>query len=209
MKNRRAYSKGAKTIFANGLLFRNPLLIGALGMYPVIAAGYTLKNAAALSVLFLLIAVPAELTLCFTGIFIPRWSRPGAALIVSAAFYIPAAFITNKMFTGSIAELGMAAGLMVCNSAVYSRADEYAPEHIALAVAADAFGASVGFAAVICLTAAVRELWLTGGVWNAAGQKAGGGLSMPFAGFILLGFLAAFVQWINAKRTEKSVGRKA
>ncbi len=202
-RDSRLFYREAGAIFRNGALFRNPVLVGALGLYPVVAAGTGLKNAAALSLLFLFLAVPSQILMCLFGILMPRWMRPAAVLFVTAAFYIPAAGATGAILPGSVENLGMAAALMACNSVLYSRAEEYAPEHILLAVAADAAGCSVGFAGVIGLIAALRELWLTGGVWDSGAVGAGGGLDLPFAGFILAGFLAALVQRVNIRRSRR------
>lgn len=208
MKDKQFIRRAAGTIFRNGFIFRNPVIIGALGMYQVVAAGYNLKNAVTMSVLFLLITLPAGLAMCFIGMALPDWVRPGVALAVSALFYIPAVYIMDNILPGSVNSLGLAAALMISNSAVYSRVGEYAPAHVAVAVLADIAGNSAGFAAVACITSVARELWLTGGVWGTSGKGIGGGFSYPFAGFIVLGVLAAVVQWINLKRTEKYAERK-
>ncbi|HEX3017252.1 MAG TPA: Rnf-Nqr domain containing protein [Caproicibacter sp.] len=203
--NGRVLIRGAGTIFRNGVLFRNPVLVGALGLYPVAAAGFGLKNAAVLSILFVFIALPSQVLLCLTGMLVPRWARPAAALLVTAAFYIPAARAVDWLMPGYLENLGMAAALMACNSIIYSRTEEYAPEHILLAVSADALGCSLGFAGVICLISAVRELWLTGGVWDsgAVGDGIGTGLNLPFAGLILAGLLAALIQWVNIRYADR------
>lgn len=205
MNNRLRWFRGTGVIFRSGLLFRNPVVVGALGLYPVVAAGFGLKNAAALSLLFLLVSLPCEAVLCVAGLFIPKWMRPAAVLAVSAAFYVPASLVLNLALPGTVDGLGMAAALTVCNSVLYSRAEEYAPEHILPAVLADAAGCSVGFAAVLCLVASVRELWLTGGVWGAgaAGDGIGEGFDLPFAGFLLLGMAAAAVQGMNLRRDAR------
>lgn len=208
MKDKSFIQKAAGTIFANGFVFRNPVLIGALGMYQVVSAGYSLKNAVTMSLLFLFIALPAGLVMCLIGMALPDWIRPGAALTVSALFYIPAAYIIDAVLPGSISSLGFAAALMICNSAVYSRVGEYAPGHVAVAAVADIAGNSAGFAAVACVTAFIRELWLTGGVWGASGKGIGSGMSLPFAGFIILGILAAFIQWLNSRRKVKYAEKK-
>lgn len=206
MNNRLRYFRGTGLIFRSGVLFRNPVAVGALGLFPVVAAATGLKDAAALSLLFLLISVPSELVLCGAGMLVPKWVRPAAVLIVSAVFYVPAVLLLGAVMPGSVERLGMAAALMICNSVLYSRAEEYAPEHIFPAVLADAAGCSVGFAAVVCLVASVRELWLTGGIWGhgTAGQGAGAGLDLPFAGFLLVGLLAALIQKINLRREENA-----
>lgn len=205
MDNGRVFLRGAGAIFWNGVLFRNPVLVGALGLYPVAAAGFGMQNAAALSILFVFLALPSQLLLCLVGMLIPKWARPAAVLLVTAAFYLPAARAVQRLLPGSMESLGMAAALMACNSILYSRAEEYAPEHIFLAVGADALGCSAGFAAVICLVSALREFWLTGGVWSSGtpGSGIGAGLDLPFAGFLLAGLLAALVQWINIRRADR------
>ncbi len=202
MDERLRYFRGTGIIFRSGLLFRNPVAVGALGLYPIVAAGFGLKNAVALSLLFVLIALPSELVLCVAGLLVPKWARPAAVLLVSAVFYVPAMLILRRAMPENADALGMAAALTTCNSVLYSRAEEYAPEHILPAVLADAAGCSIGFAAVFCLVASARELWLTGGVWNlgTAGEGVGSGAELPFAGFLLVGLLAALVQQINLKR---------
>ena len=208
MKNNKTLFREVIKIFFNGVFFKNPVLVGALGLYPVVAAGYNLKNAVELSLLFLFISLPTALLFCLVGEMFPLWLRPGLVLAASAIFYLPGAWLTDKLIPGSIAALGMFAGLMICNSMILSRANDYAPTHIGWAVAADSLGCAVGFTLVICLTAAVRELWLKGSLWHAntgVYGTADGSVSLPFFGFILLGFLAAFVQWVNEKRSQKSV----
>lgn len=203
MDERLRYFRGTGVIFRSGLIFRNPVLVGALGLYPIVAAGFGLKNAVVLSLLFLLIAIPSEIVLCVAGLLIPKWARPAVVLLVTAAFYIPAALVLRGMLTDNWDTLSMAAALTTCNSVLYSRAEEYAPEHILPAVMADAAGCAAGFAAVLCLVASVRELWLTGGVWDLGTGGVGGGMNLPFTGFLLIGLLAALVQRINLSRSSR------
>ncbi|MFU0832065.1 MAG: Electron transport complex protein RnfE [Oscillospiraceae bacterium] len=212
MKYNRMLIRGARSIFLNGLLFRNPILIGALGMYPIAAVAYSVKNAAALSILFLTVSVPVSLVLCLAGMLVPRWFRPALVLLVSACFYVPAGYLANLILPDSVSSLGMAAGLTICNSVIYSRAEEYAPEHLAAAAAADSLGCSAGFALTAYLVALLRGaaqkgISLPGGLNFVIGDAA----KLPFAGFLLIGFFAALVQWINrlrARRGEKRINRR-
>jgi Na+-transporting NADH:ubiquinone oxidoreductase subunit NqrD len=212
MKNKRLLIKEANTIFLNGMFFKNPILVGALGLYPIVAAGYNLKNAVELSLLFLFISLPTSLLFCLIGEMVPLSVRPGLVLCGCALFYIPAAWLTQRIIPGSIESLGMLAGLMICNSMILSRVNDYAPTHIGIAVFADTLGCSVGFALVICLVSVIRAAWLKSGIWQTnigiygTGEK---GISLPFFGFILLGFFAAFVQFINKKRSTKAAKRRA
>ncbi|NLG92672.1 MAG: hypothetical protein GX485_03790, partial [Clostridiales bacterium] len=61
MRNRRILLRETGTIFLNGVLYKNPVLVGALGMFPVVFAGNNLKNAAVLSLLYFFLSVPLSL----------------------------------------------------------------------------------------------------------------------------------------------------
>jgi Na+-translocating ferredoxin:NAD+ oxidoreductase RnfE subunit len=211
MNRKRGLFHETSKIFLNGLYFKNPVLIGALGLYPVVAAGYNLRNAVELSLLFLFLAVPTSLLSCLIGGLVPLWLRPALVLATSAVFYLPAAWLTEQLIPGSIAALGMFASLMICNSVILSRANDYAPTHIGWAVAADALGCSMGFSAVICLSAVLREFWLKGSLWHintgfyGTSDKS---VSLPFFGFIVVGFFAAFIQRVNQNRGRRAEKRE-
>ena len=68
----RSTLRETRTVFTNGLFFKNPVLIGALGLYPVVAAGYNLRMAVELSILLFLITLPTGLVCCFLGGLIPN-----------------------------------------------------------------------------------------------------------------------------------------
>ena len=163
----RSTLRETRTVFTNGLFFKNPVLIGALGLYPVVAAGYNLRMAVELSLLLFLMTLPAALTCCLLGGLVPNWLRPGAVLAVNAVFYLPAAWCLNQLFPGSLHSLGIYAGLTICNSMVLSRCNDYAPYHLARAVLADVFGCMIGYSLVLCGFACLREFLQRGSVWNA------------------------------------------
>lgn len=186
------------------------MLVGALGIYPMIVACQTLRNALELSVMLAAMSIPAGLILCFTGNLVPVWVRPALSAIVSALLYIPASALMESLFPGAIQSLGMAAAIMAVNSMVLSRSAQYAPDHIPSAVLADSLGCSLGGALVMCIAAVIREFLAYGSVimQRSAFAYGGKGVGLPFFGFILLGFMAAFVQYINRRRAEHSSGKK-
>ncbi len=190
-----------RVVSRSAAFYRNPVLAGALALYPVAAAGVGMRNAAALSVLFVLTALPVQAALCLTGMLFPAWARPAAVLAACAVFWVPAALAAERLVPGSLDALGTAACLTACSSALYVRAAGYAPEHILPAALADAVGYSLGFAGVLFLVSAARQLWLEGGPW---GGPAGGGAGLPFAGFLLLGFLAALLRAIRLRRARRA-----
>lgn len=192
-----------KTIFLNGLLFKNPVVIGALGLYPVAAAGYNLKNAAALSFMMLIMMLPVCLISGWVGNRIPFWIRPAMVLALSALCYLPAILLLNRVMPAMTVPLGIFAPLMIGNSILLSRANDYAPSHITAAVLADSLGCTAGFTFIICLVGAIREILSQGTLWGlktsvpAFLQKPA---TYPFFGFLLLGFCSALLQWMNSRR---------
>ena len=202
----------AWTIFKNGVLFRNPVLIGALGLFPVAAAGYSLKNGAALSLMMVVMMLPVCFVTGLLGNHIPSWLRPGFVLLLSAACYLPAWLLVQEVFPEAARDLGAYAPLMICNSVVLSRANDYAPDHISLAVVADSLGCTLGFSAVICLFSMIRELLSSKTLWGRGvpfGGTLGSAPALPFFGFLLLGFFAAWVQNVNHRKRRREMKKKA
>ena len=207
---KRSTSREMRTIFTNGLFLKNPVLISALGLYPVVAGGYNLRMGVQLSLLLFLIALPTALTFCLVGGVIPAWLRPGTVLAVSAAFYLPAAKITDLLFPGAATALGVFGGLMICNSMLLSRCNDYAPFHLVRAVLADVFGCMIGYSIILCGFSLLREFLQRGSVWNSnVGPyvAADRGTALPFFGFILLGFAAALAKWVGDRREKRKEPR--
>lgn len=201
----------AFTIFLNGICFKNPVLIGALGIYPVAAAGYSLRNGAALSLMMLIMMVPVCMLSGLAGEAVPNWVRPAAVVTLTAALYLPAQLLVEVLMPGTISALGVCGMLMVANSIILSRANDYAPDHINLAVFADSFGCTIGFSVVVCLISALRELLSKGTLWGktiTSPNALQNVITAPFFAFILLGFLAALVQWLNTKRVKYLAKRR-
>lgn len=198
-------------IFLNGVFFKNLVLIGALGLFPIVAAGYNVRAGLGLSFLLLFISLPVELLLCGIGGLLPLWARPSVVLAASALFYIPAAWLLDRFFPGSVGALGIFAGLMICNSMILSRANDYAPSHIFWAVLADVLGCAIGFSLLMFFVSAIREFLQRGSILNhntSVYIAADRGTALPFFGFLLIGFAAAFLQWYNLRKEKRAAGRE-
>ncbi len=202
--------RALKEVFANGLLYKNPVLIGAIGLCPVVAAGVTLKNGVALSLLLGAMLLPACLLFSLVGDKVPMWLRPPVILVLSAALYIPAGIFTEKVLPGSLSALGVYAPLMTANAIIASRAKHFSARHVYYAALVDGAGCALGFAVVICLGSAVREVLWRGALWDIPLGIGGGisGVQYVFAGFILLGFFSAAAQAAARKREKRRKARE-
>lgn len=196
--------RALREVFENGLLYKNPVLVGAIGLCPVIAGGTTLKNGAALAILLALLLLPTCLICSLVGDKVPMWLRPPAILVLSAALYVPAGLFTERLLPGTLPGLGIYAPLMVANAIITSRAKNFACRHIYYAAVVDAAGCALGFALVILLGSGIRELLAFGTLWDHPLAAAGAvpAARYVFAGFVLVGFFAALVQAVKHHREQ-------
>lgn len=194
-----------REVFVNGLLYKNPVLIGAIGLCPVVAAGTTLKSGVALALLLAALLLPTCLLFSLVGDKVPMWLRPPVILVLSAALYVPGALLTEKLLPGVLPALGVYAPLMTANAIIASRAKNFSARHIYYAALVDGVGCALGFAVVICIASAIREVLCDGALWGLSVGFGGGipGARYVFAGFLLLGFLSAAAQAICRRREKR------
>lgn len=198
-----------KQIFYNGVLYNNPVLIGALGMCPVIAAGFTLKNGVALSIILAILIIPTCVISSLLFSRMEHWLRVPLIVLISSLFYVGACFLIRVIFSNMPAQLGLYAPILVVNSILVARADWFAPRHVLSAAFVNAASCALGFAFVICLASAIREIFAFGTIWGRAlvgSYQQIPAVAMPFFGFLVLGYLGAAFQGAK-KRREKRLGK--
>ncbi len=190
----------------NGILARNPVLVAAMGMCPVVAAGVTLKNGVALSILLGALLVPSCVLSSVLYRRLPRWLRTPALVMGAAVLYAGAAWALSRMTYNMPAALGIYAPIMVVNSIVISRSEQFAARHTVLPALTDAVSSALGFSVVVCFCSAVRELLAFGTLWGKtvlSGYQSISAVALPCFGFVILGYLAAAVKGIRRKRERR------
>lgn len=100
--------------------------------------------------------------------------------------------------------------MMTANAIIASRAKHFSARHVYYAALVDGAGCALGFAVVICLGSAVREVLWRGALWDIPLGIGGGipGVQYVFAGFILLGFFSAAAQAAARKREKRRKARE-
>lgn len=188
-------------IFFETFLSKNIVLVQAIGICPIIAVGTTLQYGVALTLCTMAVLLPTSLFMSFYGDRLPALLRPpvytlGASLLLVGAAYLVEHAISTELY----AALYLFLPLMAVNTIFTYRAGGFSVSNRPAAALVDALGSSLGFGLVICIVSALRELATTGTLW---GVDMGFELRLseaaqPFAAFIMLGFMAAFLQWIKA-----------
>ena len=128
----------------------------------------------------------------------------GAAAILLGAAVVIDRFISHELY----AALYLFLPLMAVNTLVSYRAGGFSVSHEPAVALTDALASSLGFGLVICLVSALREIASSGTLWDIPLDidlrlpEA----ALPYAAFIMLGFMAAFLQWLKsllARQAEK------
>ena len=189
-------------ILKEGILIKNPVLTAGLAVTPVVAGSFTLKAGVALSALNAVLFIIPCLVLFLLGKRIPSSMRPLAAVLCSALLYIPAAWFYDSTHPGLMAQLGVFLPLLIVDSLLLKRGCDIARGKKLPLVLLSAFSNAAGFGLVMCIMAAVREILTQSTLWGIHlpwGQHIPMA-ALPFAGLILLGFLAAFFRWFRGEK---------
>ena len=178
-------------------LLYNPVLERGLVIAPIIVVCNSLSNACALSVAFSFITVLSVLVTYFFPTRIPYTIRVILNSMAASLLFIPAVLLLRKWVPEAIFNLGIYLPLLVTNSLIIQKSESrYHTEKFAVMLV-QLLTAAAGFSAVACGVGALREFF---GKGTLMGQPVDGALFtapallLPFAGFLIVGFLAAGVQ---------------
>ena len=183
-------------LFVENAVTNNIVLIQALGLCPIIAAGTTLQNGVALTVCTAVVLIPLSLFIALAGNWLPKWLRPAIYVLLASLLLVGTAYLMDRyVSTQLFAELHLFIPLMAVNM-LYTRSVGFSSIVNPVATVVDALGSTVGFGAVICIISALREMAIRGTIWGISLNTTVTlpEVAAPFAAFILLGFMSAFLQ---------------
>ncbi len=187
--------------FWDAFLPENVVLVQAMGLCPILAVGFNLKNAVALAVCTAVVLLPMNLLLSLFGERLPQWLRPAVYVLITTALLLGTAAVLRQWISADIyASLYLFLPLMAVNTLFTLRpASAHAATAHPLVLLADSLGTVLGFALVLCIASALREAAMTGHIWGVPlGFEARfPEAEHPFIGYVLLGFMAAALQWVK------------
>ena len=187
--------------FWDNFLPNNIVLVQAAGVCPILAVGFYLKYGVALSVCTAAVMIPVGVCMTLLTNKIAVWVRPALYALLSGALLILCALAMHGLgFVEIYAKLYVFLPLMAVNTLLTYRGGGAHRGWMRPAVAiAETLGAAAGFALVLCVASALREMAINGSLWDIPlGYEARfPEAEHPFIGFVLLGFMAATVQWVK------------
>lgn len=198
------------SVFWNAFLPNNVVLVQALGLCPILAMGINLRYGVTLSVCTIVTMGIADLVFAFLAKRLAAHLQPLVYVLLSSMLLLGTSVLLHELISTEIyAHLYLFLPLMAVNTLyVYRSTLSPSATGTRLAVVmADSLGSSLGFSLVLCVASALREMAISGTLWqiplgyDARFPEA----AHPFIGFVLLGFMAATLQWLKPmfRRKEK------
>jgi Na+-translocating ferredoxin:NAD+ oxidoreductase subunit E len=148
------YSK----LTTDGLWHNNPGLVQLLGLCPLLAVTGTAVNGLGLGLATLFVLAGSNLTVSLLrGALKPEIRIPVFVLVI-AALVTTVELVMNAYFHDLFRTLGIFIPLIVTNCAIIARAEAFASRNRPLPALLDGLATGLGFAAVLVVLGAMREI---------------------------------------------------
>lgn len=196
-------------IFVDTALQKNIVLVQALGLCPIIAAGVTLQNGVVLTICTALVLCACGACMSLFGDKLPTFLRPIVYTVLASGLLVGATFVLDRFISHELyTKLYLFIPLIAVNTLLTTRSGGFAVGSRISAAMIDAIGSSVGFGLVICIVSLLREVTAANTVWGITLPipLSMPEVSYPFAAYILLGFMAAGLQTVLSAYHRKREG---
>lgn len=203
-----------KKQFKEGLLTKNPVLVQLLGMCSTLAITTSLFNGLGMGISVTLILICSNVMISALRKVIPGSIRIAAYIVIIAGFVTIVDLLLQAFLPELSENLGVFIPLIVVNCIILGRAEAFASKNGVLASALDGLFQGIGYTAALVVMCVIREL-LGSGTFGGGILNGGEGIRilpegtpamlmvMPVGGFLTLGFVIAFTQWLMKRVDQK------
>jgi electron transport complex protein RnfE len=222
LEKKSALNAEYKELAIQGLWKNNPGLVQLLGLCPLLAVTGTVANALGLGIATLLVLICSNVTVSAIRHWVPKEIRIPIFVLIIAAFVTCVQLLMNAYTFGIYQSLGIFLPLIVTNCAIIGRAEAYASKNPVKQAAFDGLMMGLGFALVLVILGAVREILGQGTLFDGANLLLGDWATslrieiiqldnqfllaiLPPGAFIAMGFLIAVKNAIDSKMKKKVV----
>ena len=204
-----------KKQFTEGLLTKNPVTVQLLGMCSTLAITTSLFNGLGMGISVTIILICSNVLISALRKVIPSQIRIAAYIVIIAGFVTIVDLLLQAFLPELSESLGVFIPLIVVNCIILGRAEAFASKNGVLASAVDGLCQGIGYTVALVVMSVLRELLGSG---TFGGGLLGGGLgyeiipdpypammlTMPVGGFLTLGVVIAFSQWLIARIEKKN-----
>ncbi|QBF84750.1 electron transport complex subunit E [Shewanella maritima] len=158
------YSEIAK----QGLWHNNPGIVQLLGLCPLLAVTATVTNALGLGLATLVVLVGSNILVSLVQDYVPKEIRIPVFVMIIAALVTCVQLLINAYAYGLYMSLGIFLPLIVTNCLIIGRAEAFASRNSLAHSAFDGLMMGLGFAAVLVVLGAGREILGQGTLFDGA-----------------------------------------
>ena len=209
-----------KKQFFEGLLTKNPVTVQLLGMCSTLAITTSLFNGLGMGISVTIILICSNVLISALRRVIPSQIRIAAYIVIIAGFVTIVDLLLQAFLPELSESLGVFIPLIVVNCIILGRAEAFASKNGVLASAVDGLCQGIGYTVALVVMSVLRELLGSG---TFGGGLLNGGLGyeiiphpypamklvMPVGGFLTLGVVIAFSQWLVARIEKKNKKKEA
>lgn len=190
--------------FKNGLLYQNPVFVLLLGMCSTMAVSTSMQNAFGMGLSTTAVLICSNAVISALRKVIPDKIRIAAFIVIVAGFVTMVDLLLQAFLPSLSESLGIFIPLIVVNCIILGRAEAFAYKNSVLTSLIDGLSMGLGFTLALVCMSFVRELIGNGSLFGVKllGENYPGVLLLllPVGGFLMLGFIIAFVQWFISRK---------
>ena len=198
-----------------GLWKENPVFVLLLGTCPTLALTSCATNGIGMGLATTFVLLGSNVVVSCISSIVPKKIRIPVYIVVIATFVTVVDILMQAYAPASLYEaLGIFIPLIVVNCIILGRAEAFASKNGVLASALDGLFQGIGYTAALIVMCVIREL-LGAGTFGGGILNGGEGIRilpegvpamlmiMPVGGFLTLGFIIAFSQYLVKKLEKK------
>lgn len=152
------------SIFTNGIIKENPVLVLVLGTCPALAVSIQAVNGLGMGVAATLVLVASNIVISLLKNIIPEKVRIPCYIVVIAGFVTVVQFLVKAYAPDVDSALGVYLPLIVVNCIILGRAEMFASKNGVANSALDGIGMGLGFTLALLVMGSVREI-IGSGTW--------------------------------------------
>lgn len=186
----------SKNYLFQEIIVKNPVLIGTIGLCPIVAICTSLKAALIMSAITILTLIIAQALSSLVLRHLPQWFRMGLYMLVGMLVVVPFILLVEKLDPTAMLALGIYFPLLAVNPVIVRQCER---EGVNIGLSESFFNslcAGFGYSAVLIIVGIIREILGNGTIWGVPVLPItpAAGMLMPMGGFVVLAFLAALLR---------------
>ncbi len=198
------------SIFTNGFIRENPLLVLNIGLCSSLGVTVQIFNGLGMGISMTFVLVMSEIVISLFRKHIPSSIRLPVFIIIIAAFTTIVQMVLNAYMESLYSALGVFLPLIVVNCIIMGRVEAFASKNKLSDSILDALGMGIGYTAVLVIISFVRELLGAGTLMDGTPLKVTiipeayriGLFNSAPGGFLAFGFLGALMQAIKNRKLK-------